>query len=178
MVQQYLYWVLQIIRICNGIGSVAISFINHYDELISCLSRVFHIRGLFQIVFVFLFVLLHCLFSLPWDKLSVNNSGVRSGLRLGGGGVCSKIYWQNWIKNHVKMTYFRSQSKFTAHSQSSISGLIIFPCHVTSDINSKFTDRFGFKNRPISILYQFTAHFRKKWGGVAPPTPSRSVRSW
>ena len=29
-------------------------------------------------------------------------------------------------------------------------------------INSKFTDRF--KNRPISIFFQFTDHFRKKWG--------------
>ena len=39
-------------------------------------------------------------------------------------------------------------------------------------INSKFTDRFGFKNRPVSILYQFTDHFRKKCVGIAPHTPT------
>ena len=45
-------------------------------------------------------------------------------------------------------------------------------------INSKFTDRFGVKiYRPLSTLYQFTNHFKKR-GGVTPPaqyTPDYSL---
>ena len=47
-------------------------------------------------------------------------------------------------------------------------------------INSKFTNRFGFKNRPCNInLISIYRPFSKKVGGVAPPThtpPPRPAR--